>query len=602
MDDEALYARVSTGRQEREETIQSQLAELRARAGDDGFESWLEFNDQGYSRDDLVRPGLDRLRDLVAHGEIKRIYVQSPDRLASGARLLLLVEEFQEQGVEVVFLKGSVEDTPEGRMLLGMQGIFADYERTKIAERTRRGKLYWAQHGALVGGHAPFGYRFIRRSQDGRARLEIDDTRAPIVRQMYAWLIEEHQSTRAVARSLTEAGVATSRGATQWQPTAVDRILRNPTYKGVFYFQRARSVVPNRRRTTDPYKQHGKTGREPRPEKDWIAIPVPPIVDESRWEAAQAQLHQNSIRSSRNNIRHPYLLRGLIRCPRCGAVYTGYARKGYRAYRCSRTDPSLSSTGQRCTPGSIPAEAVEEAVWAAVTEAVQHPTVLKAEYERRLAESASVEAQDAERKQIAVAIKRLKGQEDRVTDAYVREIMDLDRYKAEMDKLRHRLAELEQAGQSVEQRTQREIDMRRAVAHLERFCSQVSAGLEGMTFDERQELMRLLVERVTVESASVRVETVIPLDRDGITGPSSNSVSALPDGHLRARRPEPVEVRTNACPRWSASWASPRSPFECLRTNGAATPHTRSARAELVEARPELSRRVRAKARPRIGG
>jgi len=138
----ALYCRVSSDRQEHEETIQSQLAELRVRAREDGVEGCAEFLDEGYGRDNLVRPGLDRLRDLGGQGELERLYVQCPDRLASGAKLIILVEEFKQYGVEVVFLKGAADDTPEGKLLLHMQGAIAEYERTKIAERTRRGKLY----------------------------------------------------------------------------------------------------------------------------------------------------------------------------------------------------------------------------------------------------------------------------------------------------------------------------------------------------------------------------------------------------------------------------------------------------------------------------
>ena len=162
----ATYSRVSSDRQEHEETIHSQIAELRARVRDDGVSDYHEYTDEGYGRDNLVRPGLDHLRDLMAQGELDRLYVQCPDRLASGAKLMVLVEEFQEHGVEVVFLKGSVDETPEGKLLLHMQGAIAEYERTKIAERTRRGKLYWARQGAMVGGHAPYGYRFVRRSMN----------------------------------------------------------------------------------------------------------------------------------------------------------------------------------------------------------------------------------------------------------------------------------------------------------------------------------------------------------------------------------------------------------------------------------------------------
>lgn len=134
---------------------------------------WQEFLDEGYSRDELSRPSLDRLRDQAAEGLFDRLYVQATDRLASGAKLVILVEEFQAHAVEVVFFKGSIEATPEGKLLLHMQGAIAEYERTKIAERTRRGKLHWARQGVMVGGHAPYGYKFIKRTDDQRARLEV---------------------------------------------------------------------------------------------------------------------------------------------------------------------------------------------------------------------------------------------------------------------------------------------------------------------------------------------------------------------------------------------------------------------------------------------
>ena len=145
MTEVALYARVSSDRQEQEDTIQSQLAELRDRVLEDGVTLIEEFIDESYSRDDLMRPRLDRLRDLIGQGDFDRVYIQIPDRLASGYKLIYLFEEFQNAGVEVVFLKGSVDETPEGKLMLHVQGAMAEYERTKIAERTRRGKLYWAK-------------------------------------------------------------------------------------------------------------------------------------------------------------------------------------------------------------------------------------------------------------------------------------------------------------------------------------------------------------------------------------------------------------------------------------------------------------------------
>ena len=323
---------------------------MRVHLNEAGVSDWQEFIDEGYARDNLVRPRLDRLRDLVAQGEIDHIYIQAPDRLASGAKLMLLVEEFQQRAVELRAVKGQWEDTPEGKLLLHMQGAIAEYERTKIAERTRRGKLYWARQGAIVGGQAPYGYRFVCRSKNERASFAIIETDAAVVREMYRLATEERLSTRGLARHLEDRCIPTPRGANQWSPTSIDRILRNPVYKGTFYYQRTESALPSKRLTIDPYKQSSKTGKKPRPQEDWISIPVPSIIDESVWDAAQEQLLQNSIHSPRNNTRHRYLLRGLIRCPRCGGAYTGHFQHGNRGYRCQRQDPGCVLDGQAVSP------------------------------------------------------------------------------------------------------------------------------------------------------------------------------------------------------------------------------------------------------------
>ena len=167
---------------------------------------------------------------------------------------------------------------------------------------------------------------------------------------MYRWLVNEHMSTRGIARRLNEQGIGTPRGANQWQPTAVHRILRNTAYKGILHYQRFKSVMPSGRLTDDPHRRARKTGKKARPKKDWIAIAVPSIVDEPTWEAAQAQLHQNSIHSSRNITRHEYLLRGLVRCPRCGGACCGYTLGKSSSYRCMRAHHANSSTARQSTP------------------------------------------------------------------------------------------------------------------------------------------------------------------------------------------------------------------------------------------------------------
>ena len=260
-----LYARVSTDLQEKEQTIQSQLAALRNYAQERDYVISGEYIDDGCSGATLERPGLDRLRDALGADHPDVVIFHSPDRLARKAVYQgIVLEEIEKAGVQVEFLNYPVDDTPESKMLLGMQGLFAEYERAKIIERTRRGKLHRAREGALVGGHAPFGYRWVRRSESSRARLEVMEYQAAALRRMYRLLVEGKLSTWAIARILTGEGVPTAKGAAQWQPTAVHRMLTNPVYEGCYIYR--------------------KSGQEE------ILMPVPPLVDEATWQSAQAQL------------------------------------------------------------------------------------------------------------------------------------------------------------------------------------------------------------------------------------------------------------------------------------------------------------------------
>ena len=167
----ALYARVSSEQQVRDETIASQLEALRQRIAADGLilEETSCFLDEGISGAVLVRPALERLRDQAAAGCFDRLYVLCPDRLArSFAHQVLLIDELHRTGVEVVFLNHAHDPTPEGQLLLQVQGVISEYERAKIQERNRRGKLHAARAGAVsVLGGAPYGYRYIDRKTGG---------------------------------------------------------------------------------------------------------------------------------------------------------------------------------------------------------------------------------------------------------------------------------------------------------------------------------------------------------------------------------------------------------------------------------------------------
>jgi len=232
----AIYARVSSERQKEEGTIASQTALLLEHAKVHELSvpgEWI-FEDEGYSGAVLARPGLERLRDLAAEGQIEVVLIYAPDRLSRKyAYQVLLIEEFSRHGVETIFLKSAGGETPEERLMLQFQGMIAEYERAQIAERTRRGKRHRAKAGCVnVLCGAPYGYRYIKKSEHSQAYYELVEAQAEVVRKIFIWYTQELWSIGAIARQLNQQQIQTRTGRGLWERSTVWGMLRNPAYQG----------------------------------------------------------------------------------------------------------------------------------------------------------------------------------------------------------------------------------------------------------------------------------------------------------------------------------------------------------------------------------
>lgn len=195
----AIYARVSTGRQERDQTIDSQLTSLRQWVTSQGHElpDALVFKDEGYSGTGWTT-GLDRLRDAAREGEFEVLAVHSPDRLARKyAYQVLLLEELHKAGCPVVFVQRPHSEDPHDQLLLQIQGAVAEYERTVLGERFRRGKIQKARAGLWTAGKAPYGYRYIPKRDAAPGHLDVDEAEAEVVRMLYRWLMKKRTTVPA---------------------------------------------------------------------------------------------------------------------------------------------------------------------------------------------------------------------------------------------------------------------------------------------------------------------------------------------------------------------------------------------------------------------
>ena len=265
----AIYARVSTEAQEARGTIGSQLDELRTSVAHHGHELVAEFCDDGYSGARLDRPGLDALRDQAEAGAFDAVWCLSPDRLARVyAYQVVVLEELARFGVRVVFTDAPpLNDDPQARLLTQVQGVIAEYERAKIAERYRRGKLYRSRLGEVISWRVPYGYRRLPRGSDGPARLEVFEPEAAVVRRIFHDRVHGGLSTREIARRLNADGVGTPTGKPVWGTSTIGRMLHNETYIGRAYF--------NKTETVPAPPRSGRTRRDSSPGRATNGSPSP---------------------------------------------------------------------------------------------------------------------------------------------------------------------------------------------------------------------------------------------------------------------------------------------------------------------------------------
>jgi site-specific DNA recombinase len=527
----ARYARVSSDQQTQAQTIASQVAALRDRgtADDCVLLPECEFIDEGYSGATLLRPGLERLRDLSASGGIERLYVHSPDRLARKyAYQVLLIDEFQRMGIEVVFLNRELSQSPEDELLLQVQGMVAEYERAKILERSRRGKRHAAQVGNItVLSGAPYGYRYVSKHEGGgNARYDILEDEARVVRQVFTWIGQERLSIGEVCRRLQRAEERTRTGRTQWDRSVVWGILKNPAYKGTAAVGKTRSgpLRPRlRAQRNRPLQPRHAVSEYDMPREDWVFIPVPALIDEARYAAVQEQLAENRRRARQSQRGARYLLQGLLVCKVCGYAYYGKplspsARKhrprAYAYYRCVGTDSYRFGGHRVCANTQIRTDLVEIAVWQEVCQLLKDPQRREREYHRRghaRPRGAKWETPESLRAQIS----KLQRGMARLIDGYAEGLIEEVEFEPRIKRMKQRVTVLEEQVQQLADEAVQQRELKLLIGQLEEFVTKVQRNLTTADWEMKREIIRALVRRVEIDKQDVTVVFRVGPDLSG---------------------------------------------------------------------------------------
>ena len=527
-----IYARVSTDTQQARATIGSQLQTLRDRIAAEGEELIEEFIDDGYSGARLDRPGLDRLRDAAETGAIDAVWCLSPDRLArSYAYQILILDEFARYQVPVRFTDAPPLDDPQGRLLVQIQGVIAEHERAKFAERGRRGKLYRSRAGEVLATKVPYGYRRVPRGADGAAHLIIHEPEAAVVRRIFADFLAGH-SLRHLAVTLSAEGIASPNGKPVWRLSTICRLLRNEAYAGRLYWNRTQTSY-------DPAL--GRTRATLRPREEWIEIPIPAIIDEATLEAVAATARDNSSYSPRRTEPDTFLLRRLLRCAHCQVKLNCYqARRNHtttRYYLCPHRDPWRAGGAEhRCPERRVRADELDTFVFDQVRQLLIRPDLITA---GQTAVTAHTPAPDDEllTAQLARLQRRLQSahtERGRVADLYQAGVIDNAEMRRRSREIDTRAQRLELEHETLTARQSELAAGNRLSASITNFAQRALHGIDTLDFHGRQQLLRLVLEDVRVQGWNVELHLRIPLDD---TPPANTSTASRTNKRSRPRSP-----------------------------------------------------------------
>ena len=486
-------------------------------------QEWV-FEDDGYSGATLERPGLERVRDLAAEGQIQVVLAYSPDRLSRKyAYQILLIEELARSGVETLFVKAPQGSSAEDQLLVQFQGMISEYERAQILERSRRGKRHRAQFGEVsVLSGAPYGYRYVRKTDVAPAAYVVLEAEARVIARIYEMYTVDGLSIGEITRRINAEGIPTRKASARWERSTVWAVLRNSAYRGLACFGKTRAS--SRTRVIRPQRRRGvitpsMTAGHERPRDEWIEIPVPALVSEDRFARAQELLQENKVRSRRRTIE-PSIVQGMVSCQKCGYAFsrtsTRTSARKIHYYKCLGSDGWRKLGGPICDNGRlIRQDLLDQIVWAEVIRLLEDPTLIQQELDRRLAaartsDPAKKREQSLQRELVHVG----KGIE-RLLSAYQEALMSIEQLRERMPGLRQREQALRAELQAIADQANDRAVFLRLAENLTAFLERLRGAADTLSITEQQRIVRLVVKDVLIGDDTITIRHSISVPPQG---------------------------------------------------------------------------------------
>jgi site-specific DNA recombinase len=483
----------------------------------------LTYTDDGYSGTWLDRPGLDELRDHAREGRFDVAVVLCPDRLARRyAYQVLLLEELRRSGVEALFCERPITESPDDQLLLQIQGAIAEYERAKILERCRRGRLHRARRGELAPPNPPYGYTYAARKRGGDGQIRIHEEESALVRQVFSWYVDEGLTLHRVLQRLNASSWTKRRGLPGWHASTVLAILRCEWYVGRAHYNRVAHRLQERAAQGSSETKAAKVVKTGRPRADWIEVPVPRIVDDALFARAQQRVADNRRFAARRLKRkNTYLLKGLLRCGACGYAYSGQTRTKlpkasgfalHRYYMCSKYQVPNGNGGHgRCQNGRLLVAGADEAVWTTVRDILLDGDALATQLESWLKRSTADPAADDRERLTCSRLDDLRGQRGRLIDAYQAGALDLADFRGRKEAIEERILAVEHELAELRSWASRRELAGRQVASAAAIAAELRNRLAEPDFATKQAILRLVVDKVVVDGQRLEIHLALPV-------------------------------------------------------------------------------------------
>jgi site-specific DNA recombinase len=504
----AICARVSTGRQEEEETIDTQLMVIGERIERDGLDYPDErfiYVDDGWTGATLNRPGIDKMMEDARSRLFDVVYFYDIGRIARKVPMQRkILDELRELGIKRVSIRETIEDTDTGVFNQTVMGAVHELERTTIITRFSDGKRKKVQLRKKLLGYNPlFGYdyhpiiRAIGYQQE--AHFTINEEEAEIVRLIFDLVGNKGMCVFGVVAELARRGILAPKGGKYWQNSTIHRMLRNTSYYGEHYYNKGEAVEPKNPKKIEKYKRIIKSSRRYRDKKDWWMVEIPAIIDKELFYRAVTLLDKNSV-NTRNNTVNQYLLTGLMWCA-CGMRRAGDPGSYYTYYRCLNRLNRFNGA-RTCFEKGVRSDLLDNEVWKRIKKLLT-PKMIRKLVEKRLAGRNPLESEIEilEKRLAAIATEK---------ERYLKLYGDGKITESEFDKARDPLRE-EETKKTAEINTLK-VNLKHnpqlSINELVKNSLRIDRNLD---FDAKKAVLQKIVKKIVTTKDSVSITGAIPV-------------------------------------------------------------------------------------------